>query len=188
LAVLEIASMLRNASPNAAKLVGNSEVAGTRLLLPTHIARKVVDPDVWIAEAHRDWEQSEHASREGYNYYGMQKEAIGPFIHGVCQHLKIEKTVNNHSFLATPNCPESGLKFPNFIKDAYFLEACLIPNNRDDSLSRVGPITERWEKIIRQPIIPFDRTVRRGELKHAYKVLEQFIASHKFMRRKRLLH
>jgi hypothetical protein len=188
--------MLQSASNNGYKqLVGNRHAAGIRLLLPTRIARKFAGPKRWIAEARNDYEKAKkEVSKDEQRYesnHRFEIEVAESFIHDLCDQLKIEKTVGNHSFVATSNCPESSLmpiKLERSQQEFYVLEVSLVPSDMGYSPGLAGRIIERWEKIIRQPIIPFDFAVRRRDLKHAYEALEQFILAHELMKRKGILH
>ena len=188
LAPLDLASTLRTASNTVRNsILGNRRLAGVRLLLPTRIARKVEEPDRWIAEMKSDCEKEK--AKDKYWSPGIYK--LEQFIQGLCNQLKIEKTVSDYSFVASQGCPETQLNSVNLNdgeKDFYALEACVAPDTLGDSPGQAGPITERWEEIIRQPIIPFDPAARRRDLKHAYEALRQFILSHEAMKQESVLY
>ena len=63
-----------------------------------------------------------------------------------------------------------------------FIEIFLVDGTSQSTASPLGLITERWNKVIRQPLIPFDQKARRRELTHAYEELAPFIRVHEAMK------
>lgn len=184
--MLDLASTLRTGSNKACELlIGNRQLTGVRLLLPTRIAKKIEEPDLWIAEVRSDYEKAKGKT------WLRKVDEVEQFIRGLCHQMEIDKSFGDYSFVATHDCPETQLSsasLEDVNKWACVLEACVAPGNPGGMLDPPGRITKRWEETIRQPIIPFDPTARRHELKHAYKALEQFVHCHEAMKRKHVLY
>jgi hypothetical protein len=174
-----------------AALIRNRPIKDVRILLPNRIASKIASPNDWIDEVKRDCENAKKRSSASPESLENRRGQLEKVIKTVSDEFHIERTVNGYSHIATPGCPETQLQHVNLTghkKDFYIIEAYLAPGSPSGSPDPVGPITARWEEIIRQPIIPFDPARRRHELKQAYKVLEQFINSHEAMKRNGVLH
>lgn len=187
--VLESAYSLRTAETEASKLlIGNRLFTGLRLLLPTRLARKVEKPNQWIGQLKRNYEKAKKKAKKEQLRLRIVMDELEYFISMICDTLKIERSIGDYSFMATPGCPATQISSPDLKKsqkEIWTLEICSIPGNPSDS---PGLITERWNQIIRRPFIPFNPTVRRRELKHAYKALKPFILSHEAMKREGVLY
>jgi hypothetical protein len=104
--------------------------------------------------------------------------------------LRIEGTVGDYSYVASPGCPDTRLQGESVGKvteEFFVLEVFLTPAASRSVPEEANPVTLRWERIFGQPSIPFDPTARRRKLRDAYEALEYFIACHEAMRRERVL-
>jgi hypothetical protein len=62
------------------------------------------------------------------------------------------------------------------------LEVHLSKPQLTHTLPMAGIISERWDEIIRYPLIPFDVTARERELRHAYEMLAPLVRGHEAMK------
>jgi molecular chaperone HtpG len=160
-----------------------SKAKGVRILLPLRIAEKIPDPDRWAQETESLQEKIKH------NVRGFTVKNPGELIRRLCTDLAIEETRGKWALVATSGCPKTELC--NFDSPGPTAsEVCVLEvayaERQAQALS--GPLSVRWQEVFRQDTIPFDLDVRRHQLKHAYEVLEPFVAAHEAMRRQGVLY
>ena len=94
-----------------------------------------------------------------------------------------------HALLATRDCPLTRLKpqidrLVGLQQPVSFVEIFLAEGSpRVSADNRPGLISQRWDEIIRQPLIPFDPAARQRRLAHAFESLAPFIHTHEAMKR-----
>ncbi|MDQ3744890.1 MAG: ATP-binding protein [Acidobacteriota bacterium] len=191
---LSLASDLGSDSARDGKiLVGDRKVVGLRLLLPSRIAEKTVDPARWVVEI---MYAQLRAERHGWLFLSHE-ESVRKRLLELSSQLEIKPAVRGYSFVETRDCPATRLRSLNMKRckrEVYILEVCLSPDGHGGKRRGCGPpldaglLARRWQKVIGQPFIPFDPAVRKQELRHVYQTLGEFILSHEAMKHDSVLH
>lgn len=153
-----------------------AHINSVRYLLPTRIARRVIDSGSWASDVATSYSKSYERDTDEQMVITLMEQAIRE----VCEGLVIEKEFGGHALVAPIGCPETRLSLRNLNKkrELCLLEVFLSSPTSNVDVSKPGTISKRWKKVVRKDIIPFNIETRRTELKNAYKVLEPFIVFH----------
>ena len=166
-------------------LVGDNNVGGVRCVLPSRVAELVRQPDKLLGEALKDYVMSV-PERDRTK---QREENIRETVRNWCDQFVVERTVGQHALLATRDCPLTRLKpqidrLVGLQQPVSFVEIFLAEGSpRVSADNRPGLISQRWDEIIRQPLIPFDPAARQRRLAHAFESLAPFIHTHEAMKR-----